>query len=274
MEQLNKTPTSGKFGDVAKVLDTNFGLIVSKMLELEQSHKDLNCGFYSSESELKTAYPNPEVGMMAYVGSGTEYFVYRCTSSGTWTKTSETFKINISVDLSTYATQEALKAVDAKVNNLLLGAVYGGLATTVTNPGTPATKIFYLPTEVGTYSNFDKIAIGENEVAFLYYDGSSWIKHSIDFSQVISSLKTEVGKASVNAGNALESANNAAKSAQTAIDAAAANTRALTDANGRIDTVEESIRDLAIPKLVTLTQEEYDKLEVKESDTYYMTTEE
>ena len=107
MEKLNKTPTTGKFGDVAKTIDTNFGLIVTKLMELSEA-KEMNCGFYSSETELKTAYPNPDKGMMAYVGSGTDYTVYRCKADGTWTATSETFKFNNSVDLSTYATKDAL----------------------------------------------------------------------------------------------------------------------------------------------------------------------
>ena len=100
MEQLNKTPITGKFGDVAKVLDTNFGLIVTKLMELSEASKakKMNCGFYSSETELKTVYPNPDKGMMAYVGSGTDYTVYRCKTDGTWTATSETFKVDISVD--------------------------------------------------------------------------------------------------------------------------------------------------------------------------------
>lgn len=39
MEQLNKTPTTGKFGDVAKTIDTNFGLIVTKLMELSEASK-------------------------------------------------------------------------------------------------------------------------------------------------------------------------------------------------------------------------------------------
>ena len=99
MEKLNKTPTTGKFGDVAKVLDTNFGLIVTKLMELSEAKK-MNCGFYSSEAKLKTAYPNPDKGMMAYVGSGTDYTVYRCKTDGTWTATSETFKVDTSADFN------------------------------------------------------------------------------------------------------------------------------------------------------------------------------
>ena len=179
MEQLNKTPTTGKFGDVAKVLDTNFGLIVTKLMELSKAKK-MNCGFYSSETELKTAYPNPDKGMMAYVGSGTDFIVYRCKTDGTWTATSETFKVT--VDLSTYATKDALAQVKGSVDSLLQGAVYGGIAAITTNPGTPKTKVFYLPTEVGEYPNFGNLSVVENEIAFLYYDGNNWTKQSVDFS--------------------------------------------------------------------------------------------
>ena len=179
MEQLNKTPITGKFGDVAKVLDTNFGLIVTKLMELSKSKK-MNCGFYSSETELKTAYPNPDKGMVAYVGSGTDYTVYRCKTDGTWTATSETFKVT--VDLSTYATKDALAQVKGSVDNLLLGAVYGGIAARTTNPGSPKNKVFYLPTEVGEYPNFGNLSVAANEIAFLYYDGTKWTKQSVDFS--------------------------------------------------------------------------------------------
>lgn len=191
MEQLNKTPTTGKFGDVAKALDTNFGLIVMKLMELSKG-KTMNCGFYSSETELKTAYPNPDKGMMAYVGSGTDYTVYRCKTDGTWTATSETFKVT--VDLSTYATKDALVQVKGSVDSLLLGAVYGGIAARTTNPGTPKTKVFYLSTEVGEYPNFGNLSVVENEIAFLYYDGTNWTKQSVDFSDIISDLNAELGK--------------------------------------------------------------------------------
>lgn len=193
MEQLNKTPITGKFGDVAKVLDTNFGLIVTKLMELSEA-KGMNCGFYSSETELKTAYPNPDKGMIAYVGRGTDYTVYRCKTDGTWTATSETFKVNISVDLSTYATKDALAQVKGSVDNLLLGAVYGGIASRTTNPGTPKTKVFYLPTEVGEYPNFGYLSVVENEIAFLYYDGTNWTKQSVDFSDNFNEINAELEK--------------------------------------------------------------------------------
>lgn len=271
MEKLNKTPTTGKFGDVAKTIDTNFGLIVTKLMELSEASKakEMNCGFYSSETELKTAYPNPDKGMMAYVGSGTDYTVYRCKTDGTWTATSETFKVNISVDLSTYATKEALAQVKGSVDNLLLGAVYDGIATRTTNPGTPKTKVFYLPTEVGEYPNFSKLSVVENEIAFLYFDGTNWAKHSVDFSSTITEIKEKANNASTDASNAL-------KKAETAGKASATNKQNLGNAVERIGTLEDSVNTINtnMPKMICMTETAYEALEKKEADTYYMLTEE
>lgn len=271
MEQLNKTPTTGKFGDVAKTIDTNFGLIVTKLMELSEASKakEMNCGFYSSETELKTAYPNPEKGMMAYVGSGTDYTVYRCKTDGTWTATSETFKVNISVDLSTYATKDALAQVKGSVDNLLLGAVYGGIAARTTNPGTPKTKVFYLPTEVGEYPNFGNLSVAENEIAFLYFDGTNWAKHSVDFSSTITEIKEKATTAATDASNALKKAEAAGK-------ASATNKQNLDNAVERIGTLEDSVNTLTtnMPKMICMTETAYEALETKEADTYYMLTEE
>lgn len=271
MEQLNKTPTTGKFGDVAKTIDTNFGLIVTKLMELSEASKakEMNCGFYSSETELKTAYPNPDKGMMAYVGSGTDYTVYRCKTDGTWTATSETFKVNISVDLSTYATKDALAQVKSSVDSLLLGAVYCGIAARTTNPGTPKTKVFYLPTEVGRYPNFGKLSVVENEIAFLYFDGTNWAKHSVDFSSTITEIKEKATTAATDASNALKKAEAAGKASTT-------NKQNLDNAVERIGTLEDSVNTLTtnMPKMVCMTETAYEALEKKEADTYYMLTEE
>ena len=267
MEQLNKTPTQGKFGDVAKVLDTNFGLIVSKLMELETSHKDMNCGFYASSSELTTAWPNPEKGMMAYVGTGDTYTIYRCKADGSWTKTDETFKINISIDLSTFATKTALKSVEDKVTTLMQGAVYGGLAARITNPGVPKTKVFYLPTEVGEYINFGKLTVVENEVAFLYYDGEAWKKHSLDLSSTIEDIKTKAESASTAAGNAMTKANAAASSAS-------GNAKDIKQLKTDVKEVSDKVDGLAVPKIVCLSQIAYDALPTKDPDTTYLTTEE
>lgn len=271
MEQLNKTPTTGKFGDVAKTIDTNFGLIVTKLMELSEASKakEMNCGFYSSETELKTAYPNPDKGMMAYVGSGTDYTVYRCKTDGTWTATTETFKVNISIDLSTYATKDALAQVKGSVDSLLLGAVYGGIAARTTNPGSPQTKVFYLPTEVGKYPNFGNLSVVENEIAFLYYDGTNWVKQSVDFSSTITEIKEKANNASTDASNALKKAEAAGKASTT-------NKQNLDNAVERIGTLEDSVNTINtnMPKMICMTETAYEALEKKEADTYYMLTEE
>lgn len=267
MEQLNKTPTQGKFGDVARVLDINFGLITSKLTELEDSHKDLNCGFYASASELTTAWPNPEKGMMAYVGSGDTYIIYRCKADGTWTKTDETFKINISIDLSTFATKTALQNVEDKVTTLMQGAVYGGLAARITNPGVPKAKVFYLPTEVGEYTNFGKLSVVENEVAFLYWDGETWKKHSFDLSSTINDIKCKAESASTAAGNAMTRANAAAS-------AASDNAKDIKQLKTDVKEVSDKLDGLVVPKIVCLSQIAYDALPTKDPDTTYLTTEE
>lgn len=59
----------------------------------------------------------------------------------------------------------------------LLGAHYQyvAIANPQTDPGTPDQNVFYVAFQPGTYSNFGGIVVGDNEVAFLKYNGA-WIK--------------------------------------------------------------------------------------------------
>lgn len=274
MEQFNKTPTTGKFGEIAKVIDTNFGLVLTKLMELEEGGKSMNCGFYDSVDALKIAYPNPEKGMMAYVGTGETYTVYRCTTGGTWTKTTETYKIDLSVNLDSLATKEALNEVKNDVTELKKGAVYGGIASTITNPGTPTVKVFYLPIEVGTYTNFGSIEITETDVAFLYWDGTAWVKHSLNMSSVIESIKKTSDDAGIEAKNALDAAAKATKQAKQAQDSAGTNKQSIEGLTSRVGDMETKVNGLNVPKIVCLTEAEYEALEVKDPDTFYYTNEE
>lgn len=67
---------------------------------------------------------------------------------------------------------------------------------------------------------------------------------------------------------------NSALSSTTAI--ANANKKNLDNAVSRIDTLKESVDNIAssVPKLVTMTETAYEALETKDPDTYYMLTEE
>ena len=274
MEQFNKTPTTGKFGEIAKVIDTNFGLVLTKLMELEESGKSMNCGFYDSVASLKLAYPNPEKGMMAYVGTGETYTVYRCTTGGTWTQTSETYQIDLSINLDALATKEALNEVKNDVTELKKGAVYGGIASTITNPGSPTVKVFYLPIEVGTYTHFGNIEITESDVAFLYWDGTAWVKHSLNLSSVIERIKKAASDAGIEAKNALDAAAKAADKANQAKSAADTNKNSIEGLTQTVGDIETKVNGLNVPKIVCLTQAEYEALEVKDPDTFYYTNEE
>lgn len=59
------------------------------------------------------------------------------------------------------------------VNSLGAGYQFMGVATPVTNPGTPDQKVFYLAGESGIYTNFGGYYIGRGKVAVLFYD-TTW----------------------------------------------------------------------------------------------------
>ena len=165
-----------------------------------------------------------------------------------------------SINLDALALEEVLNGVKNDVTKLKEGAVYGGIANIITNPGTPTVKVFYLPIQVGTYTHFGGIEIKESDVAFLYWDGTEWVKHSFNMSSIIDSIK-----------NALDVASEAANQAKSAADANKSSIEGLTQTVGDIQT---TVNGLNVPKIVCLTQDEYEALEVKDPDTFYYTNEE
>lgn len=61
------------------------------------------------------------------------------------------------------------------ITNLSKNALFAGIATPTTNPGTPDGPVFYIATEAGTYSNFDDISVADGEAVILEWkDG--WTK--------------------------------------------------------------------------------------------------
>lgn len=168
-----------------------------------------------------------------------------------------------SINLDALALEEVLNGVKSDVDKLKEGAVYGGIASTTTNPGTPEVKVFYLPIQVGTYTNFGGIEITESDVAFLYWNGTEWVKHSFNMSSIIQSIQ--------NAIDAASSATDQANQAKSAADANKTSIEGLTQTVGGIQT---TVNNLNVPKIVCLTQDEYEALEVKDPDTFYYTNEE
>lgn len=168
-----------------------------------------------------------------------------------------------SINLDAFALKEVLDGVKNDVAKLKEGAVYGGIASAITNPGTPTVKIFYLPIEVGTYTHFGGIEIKESDVAFLYWDGTEWVKHSFNMSSIIDSIK--------NALDAASAATDQANQAKSTADTNKSSIEGLTQTVGGIQT---TVNNLNVPKIVCLTEAEYEALEVKDPDTFYYTNEE
>ena len=168
-----------------------------------------------------------------------------------------------SINLDALALEEVLNGVKNDVIKLKEGAVYGGIANITTNPGTPTVKVFYLPIQVGTYTHFRGIEIKESDVAFLYWDGTEWVKHSFNMSSTIDSIK-----------NAFDAASNAANQAKQAKLAADTNKSSIEGLTQTVDGIQTTVNGLNVPKIVCLTQDEYEALEVKDPDTFYYTNEE
>ena len=168
-----------------------------------------------------------------------------------------------SINLDALALEEVLNGVKNDVTKLKEGAVYGGIANIITNPGPPTVKVFYLPIEVGTYTHFGGKEIKESDVALLYWDGTEWVKHSFNMSSIIDSIK-----------NALDAASEAANQAEQAKSAADTNKSSIEGLTQTVDGIQTKVDGLNVPKIVCLTQDEYEALEVKDPDTFYYTNEE
>lgn len=63
----------------------------------------------------------------------------------------------------------------------IVGANYQfmGVATTNTNPGTPAGSVFYLTSTAGTYTNFNNIVVEDGKLVALMWDSTAWSEAEI-----------------------------------------------------------------------------------------------
>lgn len=66
-----------------------------------------------------------------------------------------------------------------------LGYIFSGVATPTTNPGIPDGNVFYIAKNPGVYPNFSSIEVYFSEIGILYWNTSSWKKHSISLSKLI-----------------------------------------------------------------------------------------
>lgn len=80
-------------------------------------------------------------------------------------------KTNGNQEITGAVLQNALNNI---ISNVGENATFAGIATPVTNPGTPDGPVFYIAAQTGIYSNFEGITV-ENEVAILLWK-TSWKK--------------------------------------------------------------------------------------------------
>lgn len=71
----------------------------------------------------------------------------------------------------------------AELTRLAKTYAFGGVATPSTNPGTPEVNTFYIASESGIYSKMGNITLVATETAIISWDGSSWVKHTVDIPQ-------------------------------------------------------------------------------------------
>ena len=95
-------------------------------------------------------------------------------------------------------------------------------------------------------------------------------------SDKLSNLSSIISEINDKADNASTDSSNALTKAETASSMAETNKTALTTVTSDISTLKEKVDSIPanIPKFVSMTEVAYEALEVKESDTYYMLTEE
>ena len=99
-------------------------------------------------------------------------------------------KSSINSVIKTNGNQEITGQVLQNVLNTIVStlgenASFVGVATPTTNPGTPDGNVFYIAQNQGIYPNFNNIEVYFSEIGILYWNTSSWGKHSIRLSKLI-----------------------------------------------------------------------------------------
>lgn len=102
-----------------------------------------------------------------------------------------TLKAAIAGVIKTNGNQEITGIILQNILNNIISTVgenatFAGVATPATSPGTPDGPVFYLASEVGTYSNFNGIVISFYEaLCSIYWNGSSWKKEVVTYNRAI-----------------------------------------------------------------------------------------
>lgn len=103
-------------------------------------------------------------------------------------------KTNDNNEITGALLQQSLLAI---INSLGIGYQFIGVATPETNPGIYDQKVFYIANGKGTYTNFGRIEVTEDEVVVLYYD-TEWhkvatgIASNSNLTALLNDVKTDV----------------------------------------------------------------------------------
>lgn len=60
------------------------------------------------------------------------------------------------------------------ISNVGQYATFVGIATPLTNPGTPDGNVYYIASQAGTYANFGGISLDGQDILILLYNGATW----------------------------------------------------------------------------------------------------
>lgn len=211
--------------------------------------KNNNVGFYASESALKSAYSSPTKGMMGYVlSSGTTYTIYRCTTAGTWTKTSETYTLSTDIlsDLDYTPKSNSEKLVTS-----------GGVYDADVSAKKQATSILpfagFIDISSASVSPMS-VAVSDNgsNVYYNYGDDAFYLKSG-----------TKYVNNWLNRDDWADSSNHGYTHKQY-----------LDTSTGAIYRWFNKELQMIIPPFTTITQAAYDALTTKDEDVYYLITEE
>lgn len=81
-------------------------------------------------------------------------------------------KTNGNQEITGQVLQNVLNSI---ISNVGQNATFIGVATPTTNPGVPDGPVFYLASQVGTYSNFNNIEV-KNQVVVIENNNGNWVK--------------------------------------------------------------------------------------------------
>ena len=81
---------------------------------------------------------------------------------------------------------------------------FKGFATTATNPGTPESEVFYIATDVGTYTNFGSLVVGKSGLNILKWVTNAWVNDYIPLTEEIEKGLFSIGINLLNADTVVE----------------------------------------------------------------------